>query len=94
MLLLLLCSLYDTKHSNIEASQHCCIHVCKWTSSTFLAVKADTSILQHSKDGLQITLSTSRLESLFDIRHAQPTKGVLRFLHLYSKSKVNLSIEA
>jgi hypothetical protein len=69
MLLLLLCPLYDAKHSDIETSEHCCIHVCKWTSSSFLAFEADKIVLQHSKDGLQIIFSTSRFKSLFDTLH-------------------------
>ena len=69
MSLLLLCPPYDAKHSDIEASQCCCIHICKWTSSSFLAFEADTFVLQHSKDGLQIIFSTSRFKSLFDILH-------------------------
>ena len=67
MSLLLLCTLYDAKHSDIEASQHRCVHVCKWTSSSFLAFEANTFVLQHLKDGLQIIFSTSRFKSLFNI---------------------------
>ena len=59
MLLLLLRSLDGTKHSYVEASQHCCVHVCKGTSSSFVAFEADRFALQHLEDGLQIVFSTS-----------------------------------
>ncbi len=74
LLLLLLRPLDGAKHSYVKlkalkASQHCCVHVCKGTSSNFVAFEADRFVLQHSEDSLQITLSTSSFQSLFDTPH-------------------------
>ena len=59
LLLLLLCPFDDAKHSDVQPSQHGCVHVCKGTISIFLAFEANRCALQHSKDGLQIIVSTS-----------------------------------
>lgn len=80
LLLLLLCRLYSAEHSDVQAGQHCCVHVCKGTSSRFVAPKANRFVFQHSKDGLQVIFSTSCFESLFDTSHDQRTSDVLRTL--------------
>lgn len=55
-MLLLLRPLDGTKHSYVKASQHCCVHVCKGTISSFVAFEANSLALQHLEDGLQIIL--------------------------------------
>ena len=69
LLLLLLRSLDGTKHSYVKASQHCCVHVCKGTISSFVAFEANSLALQHLEDGLQIIFSTSTFQSLFNTPH-------------------------
>ena len=69
LLLLLLRSLDGAKHSDVKTSQHRCVHVCKGTSSSFVAYEANRFVLQHSKDGLQIIFSTSSFQSLFNTPH-------------------------
>ena len=50
MSLLLLCHLYDSKPSDVEASQGCYVHGRKWASGSFLALEANTVVFQHLKD--------------------------------------------
>ena len=69
LLLLLLRPLDNAEHSYVEASQHRCVHVCKGTSSSFVAFEANRLFLQHLEDGLQIIFSTSSIQSLFDTPH-------------------------
>jgi len=69
LLLPLLCPGNDAKHSDVQVSQHCCVHVWKGTRSSFLACEANSFVLQHSKYGLQIIFGTSCFESLFDTPH-------------------------
>ena len=60
MLQLLLLRPFDgAKHSYVKASQHCCVHICKGTSSSFVAFEAGSFVFQHFKDGLQIISRTS-----------------------------------
>ena len=44
LLLLLLRPIDGAKHSYVKASQHCCVHVCKRTSSSFVAFEAPRAL--------------------------------------------------
>lgn len=73
--------IYDAMHSDIEARMHSVIKREQQQQSTLLYPclqmdqqqlpdgEADISVLQHSKDGLQIIFSTSRSKGLFDSPH-------------------------